>query len=147
MGPSRGVIALSGGGRGNSRLRAVVVTAVPEAATLSDAGWRDAETIIARALAARPARVRRQLALFLRVLDVISIVRHGRPLAALGPAESTHLLEALSQSRLLLLRRGVWGLRTLAFMGYYARPEAAQAIGYRASAAGWDARARSVKAP
>lgn len=147
MGPSGGASALPGGGRGNSRLRAVVVTAVPEAATLTDAGWRDAEAIMARALAARPAGVRRQVGLFLRALDVVSIVRHGRPLTALGPAERTRLLESLSQSRLLLLRRGVWGLRTLAFMGYYARPEAAQAIGYRASAAGWDARPRGVGAP
>ena len=44
---------------------------------------------------------------------------------------------------ILALRRGVWGVRTLAFMGYYARPEAAREIGYRAAAAGWAARCAS----
>jgi hypothetical protein len=41
---------------------------------------------------------------------------------------------------MLLLRRGIWGLRTLAFMAYYERPEAAAEIGYRATARGWEAR-------
>ena len=41
---------------------------------------------------------------------------------------------------MLAVRRGFWGLRTLVFMGYYARPEAAAAIGYRADVRGWEAR-------
>ena len=43
-------------------------------------------------------------------------------------------LRASSTLPLLLLRRGFWGLRTLVFLGYYARPEAAAEIGYRADA-------------
>ena len=134
------VIPLPGGGKGNGRFRAVVVTMVPEAASLGDDQWRAAEAIVARALASRSPAVRRQVGLFLRVLDGLSLLRHRRRLAALPPNERTRLLESLSRSRLLLIRRGVWGLRTLAFMGYYARLEAARSIGYRASAAGWEAR-------
>lgn len=134
------VTALPGGGKGNARFRAVVVTMVPEAASLGDDEWRAAEAIVARALASRSPAVRRQVGLFLRVLDVLSLFRHRRRLAALPPNERTRFLQSLSRSRLLLIRRGVWGLRTLAFMGYYARSEAARAIGYRASAAGWEAR-------
>ena len=113
---------------------------VPEAVALTDDEWRAAASIIARAIAVRPAGIRRQLALFVRALDLVSLVRHGRVLRAVSTAERTRLLDSLARSRLLALRRGVWGVRTLAFMGFYARPEAARAIGYRASPAGWSAR-------
>lgn len=122
---------------GGDRFRAVMNTVVPEAVALNDDEWRNAASIIARAIAARPAGVRRQLGVFLRALDLVAVVRYGRGLRALSAAQRTALLESLSRSRVLALRRGVWGVRTLAFMGYYARPEAARAIGYRASAAGW----------
>jgi hypothetical protein len=125
---------------GGDRFRAIMAAVVPEAVALTDDEWRAAAAIIARAIAARPAGIRRQLALFVRALDLVSLVRHGRVLRAVSTAERTRLLDSLARSRLLALRRGVWGVRTLAFMGFYARPEAARAIGYRASPAGWSAR-------
>jgi hypothetical protein len=132
-------VMLPGGGRANAQFRAVLNAVVPESVALTDEEWREAETIIARALAARPSSVHRQIALFMRALDAMALVKHGRRLTALSAADATRLLEATSKSRLLLLRRGVWGVRTLAFMGYYARTDAARAIGYRATAAGWSA--------
>lgn len=131
---------LPGGGRANARFRAVLNAVVPEAIALGDDEWRAAQMIIARALATRPSSVRRQIALFMHLLDAMSIARHRRRFTALPAADATRLLETLSKSKLLLLRRGVWGLRTLAFMGYYARADASEAIGYRATAAGWAAR-------
>ena len=135
-----GATALPGG----DRFRVIMGTVVPEAAALSDDEWRKAASIIARAVAARPAGVRRQLSLFVHALGLVAFLRYGRGLRALSDAQRTALLESLSRSRLLALRRGVWGVRTLAFMGYYARPEAARAVGYRASAAGWGARGTSL---
>jgi hypothetical protein len=38
-----------------------------------------------------------------------------------------------------IIRVGFWGLRTLALLGYYARPEAAEEIGYTADRRGWEA--------
>jgi len=136
-------VQLPGGGRGNARFRALARVCVPEASTLDERQWREAERIVAHAVAARPASVRRQIALFMRVLDGLALVRHGRTFAALPAHKATGLLEALSRSKLLLMRRGVWGVRTLAFMGYYTRADVAGAIGYRATAAGWSARGES----
>ena len=113
---------------------------VPESAAMTDYEWRGASAIIARAIASRPVGVRRQLGIFVRALDVVALVRHGRGLRRLSPAKRGTLLESLARSRVLALRRGVWGVRTLAFMGYYARPETARALGYHASAGGWVAR-------
>ena len=136
-------LPLPGGGRGNARFRAVVRVCVPEASALDESQWREAEAIVARALAGRPALVRRQIALFMHVLDGFALVSHGHVFTALPTVQATGLLESLARSRLLLMRRGVWGVRTLAFMGYYARADAARAIGYRAAAAGWSARGES----
>lgn len=131
---------LPGGGRSNARFRAVLNAVVPESVGLGADEWREAQRIIARALATRPPSVRRQIALFMHLLDAMSVVRHRRRFTSLPAADATRLLEALSRSKLVLLRRGVWGVRTLAFMGYYARVEAAHAIGYHAAAGGWAAR-------
>jgi hypothetical protein len=128
-----------------ARFRAVMVVFVPEAAGLSETEWDEAAAIIDRALAGRPAGVRRQISLFFGLLDLLSLVRHGHAVPSLSVEQRRQLLERLERSRLLLLRRGVWGLRTLAFMGYYARPAAATALGYRATAAGWSARANEVR--
>ena len=135
MADGGGATALPGG----DRFRAIMAAVVPEAVALSEDEWRAAAAVIARVIATRPAGVRRQLGLLLRALDVIAFVRHGRGLRALSAVKRTTLLESLSRSRVLALRRGVWGVRTLAFMGYYGRPEAARAVGYRASAGGWAA--------
>lgn len=132
-----------GGDHDDARFRAIVTVVVPEAAAFTEGEWTAAAAIIARAVAARPPAIRRQLGIFVRALDLVSLVRYGRTFRRLGREQRIDLLEWLGASPLLALRRGVWGVRTLAFMGYYARPEAAQAIGYRASAAGWAARAEA----
>jgi hypothetical protein len=134
-------------GAATRRFRAICVAFVPEAATLDEAGWGEVESIVGHALAARPVAVRRQLAVLTRLLDLVALGRTRRTLTGLSPAARRVLLDTLAKSRLLLLRRGIWGLRTLVFMGYYARPRAARDIGYRASAAGWTARSSSTANP
>jgi len=120
--------------------RALAATIVPEAASLKDSGWAELERIVEEALAARPPAMRRQLRLLIRVLDLVPLLRYGRRFGALEPAQALRFLSAFQDSPLLLLRRGVWGLRTLVFMGYYARSEGPAAIGYRADPRGWEAR-------
>lgn len=120
--------------------RALVEAFVPEASRLSEAEWADVEATVDYALSRRPASLRRQIVLLVRALDLLPLVRHGRRLRDLDAAARLRMLEALQDSRVLLLRRGVWGLRTLAFMGYYTRDAAAADIGYRAHPLGWRAR-------
>lgn len=121
-------------------LRAVAATVVPEAATLETAQWGELEAIVARAVAARPPRLRRQLAVFLFLLEWLPVPRYGRRLSRLDAARRARVLRSLETAPVLLLRRGWWGVRTLVLMGYYGRAAAAAAIGYRADPRGWDAR-------
>lgn len=120
--------------------RAVACAVVPEATRLDDGAWSELERIVDAALASRPERMRRQLVVLLRLLDVLARVRHGRALTSLDPSRRRSLLERVERARLYPLRRGMWGLRTLIFMGYYTRPGVAAELGYAADSRGWRAR-------
>jgi len=123
-----------------SVFRAVATCVVPEAGGLDAAQWDEMAAIVARAIAARPRALRRQLALFFTLLEWLPLLRYGRRLSRLDAGRRTRVLDRLQRAPVLLLRRGFWGVRTLILMGYYGRPAAAAAIGYRADARGWEAR-------
>ena len=120
--------------------RAVATCVVPEAARLEAAQWDELEAIVARAIAARSRSVQRQLTLFLILLEWLPLLRYARRLSRLDTTRRANFLDRLQRAPLLLLRRGLWGVRTLILMGYYGRPAAAREIGYRADARGWEAR-------
>jgi hypothetical protein len=120
--------------------RAIAGSVVPEAGRLDAAAWDALEDVIETALALRPARMRRQLASLIRLIQWIPVLRYGRRFTRLDPGRRARVLAGMQDAPLLLLRRGFWGLRTLILMGYYARPEAAREIGYGADPRGWSAR-------
>jgi len=120
--------------------RALAVAFVPEIAWCTPTQRDELERIVSGALAARPAALRRQVQLFILLLDGLSLARYGRRLAHLDLPRRTALLEGLARSPRLLLRRGIWGLRTLVMMGWYGQGDVQEQLGYRASAAGWEAR-------
>ena len=120
--------------------RALARTIVPESAELDEKGWTELEGIVETGLANRPAALRRQLRLLVRILDLLPLAWHGRRFRSLDPPRRTAFLLAVQDAPLLLLRRGFWGLRTLVFMGFYGRDAARTGIGYRAEARGWEAR-------
>ena len=120
--------------------RAIAATVVPEAADLDEEAWEDAEDAIESTIATRSDALRRQLRLLVKVIDFLPILRYGRRFSALDDDRRLRVLQWLQDSRVLPLRRGVWGLRTLIMLGYYSRPIAAAQIGYRANALGWEGR-------
>jgi hypothetical protein len=127
-------------------LRAIAVTVVPEAAGLDERGWQDLLAIVAGAVAQRPARMQRQVRLFLRLVDLLPVARHGRTFTHVDAPVRTAVLMRLERAPVAKLRQGLWGVRTLVFMGYYARPEAQARLGYTAQPGGWSARAAAQAA-
>ncbi|HEY9383450.1 MAG TPA: hypothetical protein VIP80_08025 [Gemmatimonadales bacterium] len=123
-----------------AKLRALAASFVPETALATAQQWAAFEAAVEHAIALRPAALRRQLGLLIRGIDGIALLRYGRGVARLDPRRRTTLLETLASSRWLLLRRGIWGLRTLVMLGWYTQPSVTEALGYRASPAGWSAR-------
>ncbi len=126
--------------------RALVATVVPEAAALDASGWAEVESIVEEYLSRRPAPLRRQLRSFMRVLEVLPLVRHGRTFTALDAARRLRFLRRVQDSPVLLVRRGFWGLRTMVYLGYYSRRGASAEIGYRAHVRGWQVRRAGVPA-
>jgi hypothetical protein len=117
--------------------RAVVSTVVPEASQLDEQGWTELETLVEAALRDRPPAMLRQLRLFLRAIQWLCVFRYGRGFASLSADRRMRVLSYLQDHRIELIRCGFWGLRTLAFLGFYGRSEAVQAIGYVADPRGW----------
>src|SRR5881296_1200705 len=112
--------------------RALATSIVPEATRLDAAQWDEVASIVVRALAVRPPTVRRQLALYLALLEWLPVLRYGRRFSRLDAPQRARWLHRLQGAPLLLVRRGFWGIRTLILMGYYGRPSVAAEIGYRA---------------
>jgi hypothetical protein len=127
-----------------SILRAIAATVVPETSSQGERAWLDLEAVIARTVSRRSPRVQRQFVLFLRLVQALPIARYGRGFTFLAPRQRAAFLRSLERSRLLLLRRGFWGVRSLVFMGYYTRDDVAESIGYRAVPEGWAARGGTV---
>ena len=124
----------------SATFHAIAEAVVPEAAAMSAGEWRAFEQLIEAALAKRPAQVKRQLAIFVGLLNLLSYLRFFRPLRHVPAPQRAQFLERIQDSGLLLFRRGFWGIRTLVFMGYYARPESAGLLGYAAMPRGWELR-------
>lgn len=120
-------------------MRAVALTVVPDARNLDEGSWREMRRVIEWALEPRPPQVARQLRALLRVVQWLPLARYGRRFTALDATRRERFLAALQDCPLTLVRRGAWGLRTLALMGYYGRSEAAHEIGYAPDLRGWGA--------
>jgi hypothetical protein len=118
----------------------VVVTVVPDAEQLDQPSWLALEGLVEDALKIRPPAMRRQLQLFLRAIDWLPVVRYGRTFAALRDEQRTRVLGYLQEHPVERIRCGFWGLRTLAFLGYYGQAERTRAIGYAPDPRGWEAK-------
>ena len=115
---------------------ALAARIVPESTSLDAEACGRMLALVEEALSTRPAATARELALFLRVLRWLPALRYGRPLDRLGPPAQDAALRWFQDSPVTLFRKGFWGVKTLVYLGYYGRPEAAQAIGYRPSTNG-----------
>lgn len=124
--------------------RAVASVVAPATASLDEDGWQRVEAIVEYAIAQRPVRMQRQLIVFIRLIDALSLARFRRRFRSLDTSRRVRVLDSLQDSPVLLLRRGFWGLRTLVYMGWYAQPDTARRIGYQGHVRGWPARPGST---
>jgi hypothetical protein len=118
---------------------AVVCAVVPEADELSAEEWGELGALVDESLLGRPAALRRQLRIFLRLVQWLPLFRYGRRFTSLESGRRARFLAGLQNHRVDRIRVGFWGLRTLALLGYYGRSGAAAAIGYRPNPSGWEA--------
>lgn len=127
--------------------RALAATILPRCSDLDQPGWRSLETLVGRALLDRPPALRRQLRLLVRVLWWLPLLGYGRVFGSLDAEEKRRFLGRIERSRLPLLRRGFWGLRTLVLMGWYGRPEGGASTGWSPRLRGWEEKGPRPTAP
>lgn len=111
--------------------RAAAACIVPAEGGAPGADADEALLVVDRALAARPARDQRLLRAFLSALELLPILRHGRPFSKLGLDQRAAFLRFLESNRAVpALRQGFFGLKTFALMGHYGREATFAELGY-----------------
>jgi hypothetical protein len=76
--------------------------------------------VVDRMLARRPPADQKKIALFLRALERLPILRYGRPFSVLRAEQRARVLAFLASTRISpLLRVGTLGIKTYVLMGYY----------------------------
>jgi len=106
---------------------------VPAVADLSAEGRSRFIAIVGKALAERPLSIQRQFVLFLGLMRWLVVLRFGAPFDRLSPADQDAVLRWFLDAPLAKLRGGFWGLRALAFMGYYGQTEVWPSLRYTPS--------------
>ena len=102
-----------------SEFRALATALMPETRNLDGVAWQRTEAVIDAMLEDRPPEARRQVGRFIRLANVLPVLRYGRTFTGLSPEHRERVVDALESAPLLAVRRGVWSLRTLVSMGVY----------------------------
>jgi len=92
----------------------------------SDAALRIAD----RALSERPERDRRLLSTFLKLIELLPVLRYGRRFSSLERGRQAAFLHFLETTRVAKLRQGFFGLKAFALMGYYALDDTWRELAY-----------------
>ena len=122
-----------------ARIRPLMAAMIPATAELDLAG---VERVLARVdarLAMEKPGLCRQLRIFVRVLWWLPLFGSLRTLDGLSPERREAFLMKIQDCPVTKLRVGLWGLRTLLYLGWYGDPAIQQGLGYRPDARGWEA--------
>lgn len=73
----------------------------------------------------------KKLALFIALIDLLSVIFYAKVFRRLNNIQQTALLNKFFDSPVPVFRKGFWGLNTLARLGVYGQKELHDEIGYR----------------
>ena len=121
------------------QVRPLLTTMIPATATLPMPRICQILARVDDRLATEPAALQAQLRLFVRVLWWLPVVFSLRTLGGLEPARREKFLLWLQDCPVAKLRVGLWGLRTLLFLGWYGDPDVQEQLGYTPNIDGWAA--------
>lgn len=113
------------------RFEALQRRLVPRSAAFGEAEREASATLVNNLVAKQAEANRRKLGLFLVIIDVLSFFFGLRPFRGLPPARQDAVLRFLFDNPVSLLRKGFWGLNTLAKLGVYGQPTLYNDIHYR----------------
>lgn len=120
-------------------LRPIMEVFIP---ALKERTIQDIDAILERVdekLFTQPSSLRIQLRLFVKALHYLPLVRYGRTFKHLNEEQKVAFLKFLQDCPVQKLRVGLWGLRTLIYLGYYGDPVVQNQLGYHPDLRGWEA--------
>jgi len=117
---------------GNMRFRfeALQHTLVPRSQRFSEIEKKRSLDLINTLLSQQTTSSRIKLALFITLIDILSVCCHARLFRKLPANKQTRVLQFFFNSTFALFRKGFWGLNTLARLGVYGQKELHEEIGY-----------------
>ena len=121
------------------QIQPILATFIPATAQMSLAELAPVLARVDERLASEPVALQRQLRLFVRILWWLPVLTQLRTMGGLTPEKRLNLLNWLQDCPVTKLRLGLWGLRTLLFLGWYGDPAVQAKLGYRPNVAGWEA--------
>ncbi len=113
------------------RFEALQNALVPRSAGFSEAQRTESRRLVNQLVGNMPAANQRKLGLFLAIIDLLSMFFGLRAFRRLSPVKQKAVLVWLFDSPVGLLRKGFWGLNTVARMGVYGQPGLYDEIGYK----------------
>lgn len=118
-------------GRRLARFEAIQNCLVPRSVRFRPEQKTRSTELINQILSDKPALIHLKIAVFLCVIDAISVVFGLQFFRYLPATKQNQVMRFFFDSPIALLRKGFWGLSTLAKMGVYGQPSVYDEIGYK----------------
>ena len=109
---------------------------IPQLDGADESEQRKVVQIVDDALASRAPGLQTQFKVFLKLIRFSPLVRYGKKLDSLPPEDQDKVMRGFQDSPIPKFRSGMWGLKTLIYMGYYGDPDRAGQFGYNPSLTG-----------
>ncbi len=119
------------------RFEALQHCLVPRSKTFSAQEAQRSRDTVNQLLAQQSASAQGKLALFLVLFDLVACLRYARSFKRLSDQQKSRVLNFFFDSPIGLLRKGFWGLNTLARLGVYSQTELHQELGYQLRPEPW----------
>lgn len=121
------------------RFEAIQRALVPRSSHLEPQVRLEGRRVVDAMIARQNPQMQRKLALFLVIIDLLAWLRFQNGFADIGSENQRKLMLWLFDNPLGLLRKGFWGLNTLAKMSVYGLPAVYNDIGYSVRPTEWQA--------
>lgn len=117
-------------GKREKKFRAIQNCLVPLSKDFTQEQQKISNDTINLLLSTKPAAIRFKISLFLTFIDLLSLILKMRPFSSLKDESKIEILTKFFDSPVPLMRKGFWGINTLAKIGVYTQPSTYSIIGY-----------------
>lgn len=104
---------------------------VPRSKTFNRQQAQRSRDTVNHLLSQQSPTAQRKLAVFLVLFDIVTSLRYAKLFKNLSDDQQAQTLKFFFDSPIGLLRKGFWGLNTLARLGVYSQTELHQELGYQ----------------